>query len=158
MSFRMGRIFRNNLRLSKRAIEMQRLGTSRLTFFSPRGHPSTTIFRRQHSLRKHSLPSHTSQELQPPPSTDGPNLYTYPICVHAYSGQAQIQQNEPCFPPHLFPDNSLLNKILERHNTQSFLQNLQTPVSPVPPLLPPRWRRRTRTRMQACARTPPWRP
>ena len=45
LSFRMGRIFRNNLRLSKRAIEMQRLGTSRLTCFSPRGHPSSTIFR-----------------------------------------------------------------------------------------------------------------
>ena len=47
----MGRIFGNNLWLNKRAIEMKRLGTSRLTCFSPRGHPSTTIFWRQHSLR-----------------------------------------------------------------------------------------------------------
>ena len=50
ISFQMGCIFRNNLRLSKRAIEMRRLGTSRLTCFSPRGHPSMTIFRQQRSL------------------------------------------------------------------------------------------------------------
>ena len=52
LSYRMmGHIFRNNLQLSKQGIKMRRLGISRFTCFSPRGHSPSTIFQRQHSFR-----------------------------------------------------------------------------------------------------------